>query len=154
MPPISQPQYIRMVRASAWYDVALTVLFATPWTFALVHEATSRLNQLLGGAALPAFGPLQTMIANMMGTVVLLWSILRLVEPTVRLGRFDGTGRFLFAAWMGWALAASGTPVLWLFLIPEFAWGIVQWWPVAAQAVTGKGSQPAGLHPAGTPNAP
>lgn len=138
MHSISQSNYIKVIRASAWYDVAVTALFATPWTFTLVHEATSRFNQLLGGAALPAFGPLQTMIASMMGTVVLLWSVLRLVEPTVRLGRFDGTGRFLFAAWMAWALSASGAPVLWLFVVPEFAWGVVQWWPVAGQAAASR----------------
>jgi hypothetical protein len=150
MHAISQSKYLKLVRASAWYDVAVTTLFATPWTFKLVHEATSRLNQILGGAALAAFGPLETMIANMMGTVVLLWSILRQVEPTVRLGRFDGTGRFLFSAWMAWALAATGAPVLWLFLAPEFAWGLIQWWPVAGLAAAGKGC-PAGRQAASLP---
>jgi hypothetical protein len=60
-----------------------------------------------------------------------VWSVLRLRAPTVALGRYDGTARFLFSAWMAWALAASGAPLLWLFLVPEFCWGVAQWLPVA-----------------------
>ena len=69
---------------------------------------------------------------------MLLWSILRLVEPSVRLGRFDGTGRFLFAGWMAWALRATGAPILWLIVIPEFAWGVVQWWAIGTQEAGAK----------------
>jgi hypothetical protein len=135
MTRIPQAAYIRLVRASAWYDVALTALLATPWTFSFFHQVSSGLNQSLGGAPLPAFGPFQTMIASMMGTVVLLWSVLRLVEPTVRLGRFDGTGRFLFASWMAWALLHTGAPILRFLVVPELAWGVLQWWPVSGKAV-------------------
>jgi hypothetical protein len=136
--PISRPAYLKVVRASAWYDLVVTALFATPWTFQLLHGAVSSFNQLLGGAPLPAFGPFQTMIASMMGTVVLLWSVLRLLEPSVRLGRFDGTGRFLFAGWMAWALLATGAPILWIMVIPEFTWGVIQWWAIEGEAKDGR----------------
>lgn len=135
MPPFSRPTYLRIVRASAWYDLIASAMFATPWTFALLHGAISSLNQLLGGEPLPDFGPLPTMLANMMGTVVVIWSVVRLLDPTVRLGRFDGAGRFLFSSWMAWALLATGAPILWFMLIPEFGWGVVQWWPVAHHVV-------------------
>lgn len=136
MTPLSRPAYLKIVLASAWYDLIASALFATPWTFALLHDAVSRFNQLLGGAPLPAFGPLQTMMANMMGTVVVIWSIVRLLEPTVRWGRFDGAGRFLFSSWMACALLATGAPILWMTVIPEFAWGVIQWWPVAEDQYT------------------
>jgi hypothetical protein len=128
---LSRPAYLKIVRASAWYDLLLTAPLATPWTFPLFHELASYLNHLSGGNPLPDFGAFQTMIANMMGTVVLIWSLLRLVEPSVRLGRFDAAGRFLFAAWMARALALTGAPILWLLVVPEFTWGVVQWWPIA-----------------------
>jgi hypothetical protein len=131
MQAIPLPAYLKLVRASAWYDLVLSGLVATPWTFALFHGLSSSLNQALGGSPLPPFGPFQVMIAAMMGTVVVVWSILRLVEPSVRLGRFDGTGRFLFATWMARTLAATGAPILWLLVIPEATWGVLQWWPVA-----------------------
>ncbi len=142
MKPLSHPTYLKIVLASAWYDLVASALFATPWTFALLHGAVSRANQMLGGAPLPAFGPLQTMLASMMGTVVVIWSVVRLLEPSVRLGRFDGAGRFLFSSWMAWALLATGAPILWMMVVPEFAWGVIQWWPVASarQYTSGFGS--------------
>lgn len=123
----------RLVRASALYDLFLTAGFATPWTFALVHGHLSALNVALGGAALPAFTPFHLLFACLMGSIVLVWSVLRILEPTTRLGRFDGSGRFLFSLWMAWCLYLTGAPVLWLFVAPELAWGVAQWWPVARQ---------------------
>lgn len=120
----------RLVRASALYDLFLTAGFATPWTFALVHGQLSPLNLALGGAALPAFTPFHLLFACLMGSIVLVWSVLRILEPSTRLGRFDGTARFLFTLWMAWCLHATGAPLLWLFIVPEFAWGVAQWWPV------------------------
>ena len=120
----------RLVRASALYDLFLTADFATPWTFALVHGHLSGLNVALGGSALPAFTPFHLLFACLMGSIVLVWSVLRILEPTTRLGRFDGTGRFLFSLWMAWCLYVTGEPLLWLFIVPEFAWGVAQWWKV------------------------
>jgi hypothetical protein len=131
---ISLSANINIVRASACYDLLLTAPFATPWTFQLAHAQLSTINQWLGGTALPAFGPFHILFTCLMGSVVLVWSVLRLQSASVRLGRFDGVTRFLFALWMGWALAATGAPLLWLFVVPEFAWGVAQWLPVASRA--------------------
>lgn len=133
MPSIPLPVYRKLVRASAVYDIVLTAPFATPWGFTVLRDHMSAMNELLGGEPLPAFGPFHVMIAGMMGTVVLIWSVLRLIDGSVRLGRLDGIGRFLFAALMAWTLARTGAPVLWTFLLPEFAWGVAQWWPVAGR---------------------
>lgn len=131
--PMSRSAYLVVVRASAWYDLLLTAPFATPWSFALAHAGCSRLNQLLGGAPLPPFEPFHLLFACLMGSVVLVWSVLRLRSPSVRLGRYDGVTRFLFSLWMAWALG-TGAPLLWLFVVPEFGWGVVQWLPVAGGA--------------------
>lgn len=127
---LSRPASRRLVRASALYDLVLTAGFATPWTFALVHGHLSGLNVALGGAALPVFTPFHMLFACLMGSVVLVWSVLRILEPTTRLGRFDGVARFLFSLWMAWCLYMTGAPLLGLFIVPEFAWGVAQWWPV------------------------
>jgi hypothetical protein len=74
------------------------------------------------------------LFACLMGSVVLVWSVLRLRMRDARLGRYDGAARFLFALWMGWTLSATGAPLLWLFVVPEFAWGVAQWLPVARPA--------------------
>jgi hypothetical protein len=128
---ISQSAFLTVVRASAVYDLLLTAPFATPWTFAVAHVQLSAVNRSLGGDALPGFGPFHVLFACLMGSIVLVWSVLRLRATSVALGRYDGVGRFLFSAWMAWALAASGAPLLWLFLVPEFCWGVAQWLPVA-----------------------
>ncbi|MEX5748631.1 hypothetical protein [Massilia sp. X63] len=132
--PISSSANRRIVRASAVYDLVVTAAFATPWTFALAHDQISALNMALGGAALPAFTPFHLLFACLMGSIVLVWSVLRILEPTRRLGRFDGVGRFLFSTWMAWCLFETGAPVLWLFVVPEFAWGVAQWWPAGREA--------------------
>ncbi|AXA90064.1 hypothetical protein [Massilia sp. YMA4] len=120
----------RIVRASAIYDLVVTAPFATPWTFALAYGHLQALNDALGGAPLPAFAPLHVLFACLLGSLVLVWAVLRIRDPQPRYGRYDGAGRFLFTAWMAWALAAADTPLLWLFIVPEALWGVVQWLPL------------------------
>jgi len=122
--------YTWLVRASAAYDILMTGALATPWTLPLAHGLTSHLNGQLGGAALPAFAPFHMFIGGLLGSVVLVWSFLRLRAPSLLLGRHDGVARFLFSGWMVWGLVHADAPVLWLLLVPEFAWGVAQWWRV------------------------
>ena len=130
LPAFSPAAYLRLVRASAVYDVIATAPFATPWSFAWNWQQLSALNVRLGGAALSPFDIYPTLVACLMGSLVLVWSALRIARPEIRLGRFDGVARFLFSTWMAWALSQTHQPLLWLFLVPEFAWGVAQWWPV------------------------
>lgn len=119
-----------LVRASATYDLVLTAPFATPWTFAIAHGQLSALNQALGGPPLPAFGAVHLLFAGLMGSLVLVWSWLRLRDPQPQFATYDGTARLLFSTWFAWTLAGGGLPLLWLFLVPEFAWGVAQWYAV------------------------
>ena len=79
---------------------------------------------------LPAFEPFHVLMCCLLGSIVLVWSALRVRDPQQRFGRYDAAARLLFSTWMGWALLATGAPVLWLFLLPEFAWGLAQLSPV------------------------
>ncbi|MGW3108233.1 hypothetical protein [Streptomyces sp. NPDC001100] len=112
--------YLRVVRASAWYDLVVTAGFATPWTYALVHDALSTLG------ALPEADPIQTLYANLLGSVVVVWAVLRLVRPLVLHGLLDGVARVLFTAWQGYALAQGAPRFLWLFLGVEAVFGVLQ----------------------------
>lgn len=120
----------KLVRASATYDLLLTAPFATPWTFALAHSHLSAVNQALGGTPLPAFGALHILFACLFGSVVLVWSWLRLRDPQPQFATYDGATRFLFSTWFAWTLAGGGLPLVWLFIVPEFAWGVAQWYAV------------------------
>lgn len=126
----STNNFRRVVRASAIYDLVVTAPFATPWTFDLVYRQLNAVNQSLGGGALPAFTPFHVLFACLLGSVVLIWSALRITDPQQRFGRFDGVARFLFTVWLLWALGATGAPLLWLFIVPELLWGMLQWLPV------------------------
>jgi hypothetical protein len=122
----------RIVRASAIYDLIVTAPFATPWSFSAFHHQLSSLNLYLGGIALPPFGVFHILMACLFGSIVLIWSILRIADPQVRFGRFDAVGRLLFSTWMVWALIMTGTPLIWIFIIPEFVWGLIQILPTIA----------------------
>lgn len=45
------------------------------------------------------------LLANLMGSIVCVWSLLRIRDPQPAFGRYDALGRFLFATWMAYALA-------------------------------------------------
>lgn len=132
MPRFTPLQFKRIVFASALYDLVLTAPFATPWSFALVRERLSAINLVLGGQALPLFSPFHTLMAGLLGSIVVVWSLLRLRAPEQRFGRYDALGRVLFSLWMLWAWQATQAPVLWLFLLPEMAWALLQLAPVEA----------------------
>lgn len=133
--PLSRPAYLRIVRASAWYDLVVTAPFFTPWSFAFARDQLSTLNGQLGGAALPLFDPFHALFVCLLGAIVLVWSVLRLRAPSVTLGRYDGAARLLFSLWMLWALSVTGAPLLWLFVAPELVWGVAQWLPVTDRIV-------------------
>ncbi|MQM25987.1 hypothetical protein [Glycomyces albidus] len=118
--------YLTVVRASAAYDLVVTAGFATPWTFALVHAALNGLSGALGLGAFPELDLMQVLYANLMGSVVVVWSLLRLLRPERVHGLFDAAARVLFSAWMANALAHGGPDLLWGFLVVEVSWGVVQ----------------------------
>ncbi|MCX5092524.1 hypothetical protein OOK36_27320 [Streptomyces sp. NBC_00365] len=135
-----RPSYLRVVRASAWYDLVVTAGFATPWTYTLVHDALSSSGNALGLGALPELDPVQILYANLMGSVVVVWAVLRIVRPLAVHGLLDGVARTLFAAWQSYALAHGATRLLWLFFGVEVMFGLVQLVPWCVQTCGGCGT--------------
>jgi hypothetical protein len=125
-------QYRHVVRGSAWYDLIVTAAFATPWSFAFVHGLLSALN--LPGE-LPAFQPVHLLMANLLGSLVCVWAVLRIRDPQAFYGRYDAVARFLFAAWQAYALLHGASSILLVFLVFELAWGIAQVLPVRASSL-------------------
>jgi len=126
MPSFSPSQFRHVVRASAVYDLVVTAPFATPWSFAIAFGHLGAVNLALGGQPLPAFAPMHMLFALLMGSVVMVWSVLRLRGPTLQFGRYDAATRVLFSLWMAWAWMQTGEPVLLLFIVPEASWAVVQ----------------------------
>ena len=124
-------QYHRLVRGSAWYDLIVTAAFVTPWTFAGLHGVLTAVSQTFDlPGTLPPFEPMHMLMANLLGSIVCVWAVLRIRDPQQVFGRYDAAGRFLFAAWQLYALLHGASSLLVIFLVFELAWGVVQMLPV------------------------
>ena len=131
-------QYRRLVRSSAWYDLIVMAAFVTPWSFTALHGLLSGLSQVLDlPGELPVFAPAHMLMANLLGSIVCVWSVLRIRDPQAVYGRYDAAGRFLFATWQAYALLHGATGLLALFLVVELAWGIAPVLPVRQPAPAG-----------------
>ncbi len=127
-----QPQHYRqLVRASGWYDLIVTAAFVTPWSFAALHGLLLALSQAWDVPGdLPPFEPMHMLMANLLGSIVCVWSVLRIRNPQQTFGRYDAAGRLLFAAWQGYALMQGASQLLVGFLVMELTWAALQLWPV------------------------
>ena len=127
--------YLRIVRASAWYDLAVTWPFALPWTWTWLHQQLVALDQAL---QLPGdFHPMdgtQLLFANLMGSVVVVWALARILSPSVLLGRLDATARVLFAIWQIYAVCHGASTLVLAFTAVEVVFGVAQWWRVTPQS--------------------
>ena len=124
-------QYRRLVQSSAWYDLIVTAAFVTPWSFAALHGLLTGVSQALSlPGELPPFEPAHLLMANLLGSIVCVWAVLRIRDPQPVYGRYDAVARFLFATWQAYALAQGASSLLVIFLVFELAWGIAQVLPV------------------------
>lgn len=127
---IQPAQYRRIVKASAWYDFFATIGFSTPWTFAVIHTTLAMAAQGLPGT-FPEFEASHVLMANLLGSIVTVWAVLRIRDPQLQFGRYDAAGRFLFAAWQIYAVMHGASVVILGFTVLELLFGIAQSLPVA-----------------------
>ncbi len=137
---MKQLRYLTIVRASAWYDLLVTWPFAMPWTFVWLYGSLTALAQSLGlpGTVHPLDAS-HVMFANLMGSVVVVWSLARVLTPSVLLGRLDGIARFLFAAWQVNAFLAGASAIVLGFTLIELVFGVLQFLPVEDKATALEG---------------
>ncbi|SMR83437.1 hypothetical protein SAMN04488030_3356 [Aliiroseovarius halocynthiae] len=127
---ICETRLNRIYRASAWYDLIVTAPLAIYPGFLLVFWALNQLHGALGIEALPPFTALGVMFANFTGSVVIVWSLVRLRWDDVRLARYDAAARWLFSAAMLVALWHGASPILVPVVIIEIAFGVLQSLPL------------------------
>lgn len=124
---LRETDYLKIVRASAAYDLIVTIGFATPWTLAILVGIVQVIHIRLGlPGTVPDLDVWQVLFANLMGSVVVIWSIVRLHLNMAVLGRYDMVARWLFAAWQVYALSSGASWVLIAFLALEVAFGVMQ----------------------------
>jgi len=117
-----------IVRLSAWYDLAVTFPFATPWTARWVAEGLRGVHEWgdLSGHALAVDDPHTMLFMNLMGSIVVIWAIVSIRTPTRDLGIAATCGRLAFSAWMLHALFQGASGVTVGLLVLEILWAVVQ----------------------------
>jgi hypothetical protein len=128
-------RFLSIVRASAWYDLLVTWPFATPWTFVWLYGSLTALAQSLAlPGTLHALDATHILLANLLGSVVVVWSLARILSPSTQLGRLDGAARFLFAAWQIHAYLSGASAIVLGFTFFELVFGVLQFLPVEKSA--------------------
>lgn len=136
-PSLSPVALLRIVRASGVYDLLVTWPLALPWTFAWLYAALGSVHAALElPGAMVGLDATHVMLANLLGSVVIAWSLARIVAPSLLLGRLDGLARLLFLTWQLYAVAHGASAVLLAFTAFELLFGVLQWWPVQAGAAS------------------
>jgi hypothetical protein len=69
------------------------------------------------------------LFANLMGAVVVVWSVARLHLGLAVLGRYDGVARLLFATWQINALLNGMSWAILPLLVVEIGFGVAQFLP-------------------------
>lgn len=119
-------RYSSLVRASGVYDFVLVAPLAVPGGVSLLFGVLSPLNVALGGDPYPAFASLPLLFVQLMGSIISVWSVLRIVRPRWEFGVADAAARGLFSLHYALALVAGGHPLGWFLLVPEVLWGLAQ----------------------------
>jgi hypothetical protein len=131
----SHTRYLQVVRASAAYDLAVTWVFALPWTFAWVYGV---LQTIATGLALPGqFAPMNAghmLMANLLGSVVIVWSLARWLQPSIMMGRLDALARLFFATWQSYAVSQGVSSIVLGFTVFEIIFGVLQLARVRSQS--------------------
>lgn len=128
-------RYLRWVRVSAWYDLLATGAFLTPWSMHWLVSQLSELSLRLGlGQPAPLQDPVHMVLANLLGSVVVVWALLRLRHTRIEHGAYDAIARGLFAVWQVVAVINGATPLILLFTLMEILFGIAQAVPLLSAA--------------------
>lgn len=138
----------RVVRASAAYDLVVTVAFALPWTASVVLRSLGAVHDRLGltGAVPSPDDVYQVLFAGLMGSLVTVWAAFRLARPTLAAGAADTVARVLFSLGMTVALLGGASPLVLALLVPEVASAVVQGTVVLrARAASAPAPVPVGL---------
>jgi len=102
------------IRLIAAFDLAVTALFALPFTAPAFVNTLYALDRALGGPfATPILGALGLFFTNLAGALGTLWALVRCAV----------------AALIGWNLAADALPsLLWAFVATELLGAAAQVW--------------------------
>lgn len=128
---MTKENYFKIIKSSAWYDLIVTAAFATPWTFMFIYQGIQFLDSSLGlPGTTPDLGVMEILFANLLGTIVVVWAVLRLKHPLLMYGKYDAFGRIFFSIWQIYAVLSGASVILLVFTLFEVMFGVLQLLPV------------------------
>ena len=83
-----------------------------------MHALLTLAAQGLPGS-FPAFDAPHVLMANLLGSIVTVWAVLRIRDPQLQFGRYDAAARFLFAAWQIYAVVHGASVIILGFTVVE-----------------------------------
>lgn len=142
---LSENRYKSIVKISAWYDLLVILPFTTPWTLHFLYSILKHQHDYWQfSGELHSLNAAHYLFANLLGAVVLVWSLLRILQPGVLPGRLDAVARYLFCLWQIYAWQHGFSTLILFFTFVELSFGIAQSLPVRRQT----SEHEAGLHSA------
>ncbi|MFK3797056.1 MULTISPECIES: hypothetical protein [unclassified Pseudomonas] len=134
---------LRIVRASALYDLLVTAPFMTPWTAALCLQGFATLSNALAlERPVPIPDVTAMLFANLLGSIVVVWSMWRLKQPSRQVGLFDAAARVLFALWQLYAVKQGASFLLLGFTFFEVIFAVAQALPIHTASTRQSASAP------------
>ena len=128
---ISAQKNLQIVRVSAFYDLVVTAGFMTPMTAGLVVTGFAALSSVLAlDRPVPRLDITAMLFANLLGSVVVVWSLWRLLQPSRTVGLYDALARMLFAVWQLYAVAHGASFLILGFTCFEVGFAIAQILPL------------------------
>ena len=118
-----------IIRASGIYDVVLLLPFAVPVAASWIIKKLGVINDLLSlPGTIPELSPFALLFVNMMATLAIMYSVLRIRQPNRLYGGYDVVARLLMATLIFiYLIAFEIAAVMWGFLIVEIMWAILQY---------------------------
>lgn len=125
---MSRNHALKIIRASAVYDLVVTFVFALPLTARWLFDGLAEVHAQFGltGSTPDSGDVYAVMFANLMGGLVTVWSLFRIFRPSLAAGVTDIGGRIFFSIGMVGALVAGASPLVAIILTLEIIWALVQ----------------------------
>lgn len=117
-----------IIRSSGIYDIVIMIPFAIPGVVAWTMNQISNIhNSLSLSGTVPEFSSFHLLFINIMATITIVWSVLRVRNPIPLYGLYDTVTRILIAAIMlVYLLQYNVSQIMWLFLLVEVTWAVLQ----------------------------
>lgn len=132
---LSNYNYLKLVKLSAWYDLVIILPFCTPWTLDYLYLFLQQQHhywQFQG--QLHNLNASHYLFANLLGAVVLVWALARIVQAQILLGRLDALARVLFSIWQIYAWLHGVSSLILVFTVFEIGFGLAQALPLSSKS--------------------